>query len=237
VIVKNPWTKKRIFSEFRRDRARLLKKAYEKMILGDTRYHEDDPETILSKARQANLTASDLESLSKECGYKYSLVNDHNDRESENILEKSRPDIIVFTGGGMIRKNILSIPNIGILNCHSGILPRFRGMDVVEWPAVEQALDIEGIGLTVHFMDQGLDTGPILLQKKLSLRKDDTFLSIRMRLESFMADLVLEGVKGLVQKNIQMKEQKVDDGKQYFVMHPRIYKYAQNQLKQYLNQK
>jgi hypothetical protein len=132
VIVKNPWTKKRIFSEFRRDRARLLKKAYEKMILGDTRYHEDDPETILSKARQANLTASDLESLSKECGYKYSLVNDHNDRESENILEKSRPDIIVFTGGGMIRKNILSIPNIGILNCHSGILPRFRGMDVLK---------------------------------------------------------------------------------------------------------
>jgi hypothetical protein len=51
-----------------------------------------------------------------------------------------------------------------------------------------------------------------------------------------MADLVLEGVKGLIDGSVESKEQRKEDGKQYFVMHPRIYIYAQKQLEKYLMQ-
>lgn len=109
-------------------------------------------------------------------------------------------------------------------------------MDVVEWPAVEKSLDTDGKGLTLHFMDSGLDTGDILLQKKLQLRIDDTFRSIRTRLESMMADLVLEGIHSIMDNKITPIEQKPEEGKQYFVMHPRMQAYAGHQLNNYLEQ-
>lgn len=236
IVVRSPWSQKRLASELRRDGSRLFTKIYTKMILGDASYAKDDTESIVYKARSAGLQFKNLKQLARNYSIKYSTVADHNDSNSQKILEKAAPDLIVFTGGGLIRKNILDIPKIGILNCHSGILPRYRGMDVVEWPAVEGNLDTEGIGLTLHLMDQGLDTGNIILQRKIQLHQQDTFGTIRKRLEFMMTDIVLEGIRLIVRNNHVLVEQKLGEGRQYFVMHPRIQVYASQQLSRYLQQ-
>ena len=89
------------------------------------------------------------------------IVRDHNHSDSQHFLEVHQPDVIAFTGGGLIRNNILSIPRTGILNCHTGILPQFRGMDVVEWTAAEKKIKQVGFGVSLHLMDTGVDSGPI----------------------------------------------------------------------------
>jgi methionyl-tRNA formyltransferase len=108
-------------------------------------------------------------------------------------------------------------------------------MDVVEWPAVENSLDTPGIGLTLHFMDRGLDTGPIIMKKQIQLNKHDTFRSIRERIEYQMADTVMEGLQSLYDNVVNLQYQKLEEGKQYFVMHRRLHDYAEKKLKEYLD--
>jgi methionyl-tRNA formyltransferase len=237
VITRTPWTKKRISSELKRDGHRLITKVYEKMILGDARFSQGETDTIYTKARAVNLPDGNLVKLAQILNYNYYQVNDHNEPRCQEIIEEAAPTVIVFTGGGMIRQNILAIPKLGILNCHLGILPKYRGMDVVEWPAVENALDKEGLGLTLHYMNEGLDTGPILLHRRIELKKKDSFKSIRKRLESLMADLVYEGLQLLIENKIDIMEQQMNAGRQYFVMHQRMKEYAQKQLRKYLDTK
>ena len=157
-------------------------------------------------------------------------VGDHNSQRATGVLAAAAPDIVVFTGGGLLRNGVLSVPRLGVLNCHMGILPRFRGMDVVEWTALESGLIDPGIGVTVHYMDEGVDTGPILLRQRTELKPDDDFASIRLRMERDMAALMVDCVRGLRDGQVDPAPQAAVDGRQYFVMHPALLAIAKQRL-------
>jgi methionyl-tRNA formyltransferase len=142
-----------------------------------------------------------------------------------DLFKKNIPDVIAFTGGGLLRKELLRIPRQGILNCHSGILPSYRGMDVVEWAILERHID--HIGLSLHFMAAGVDTGPILMKKSVQPQAGETIATLRLRMEPLMVDLMLAGLRQLRDGRIKPTPQKTTDGRQYFVMHPRLKKQAQ----------
>jgi methionyl-tRNA formyltransferase len=230
VIVRTPWTLKRIRSEWRRDGGRLLRKAFRKLVLKERAYG-DRPETIVQLARQHSLPGRNLYELADACGFRIHTVIDHNDSVSVEALKNSRPDVIVFTGGGLIRQPVLDIPRLGVLNCHMGVLPKYRGMDVVEWPLLAgDGQSSPELGLTVHFMDRGVDTGPILLERRFSIEAGETFARIRERMEPMMVELMLETVRGLRDEQLSPIAQEADDGLQYFVMHARLFKQAEHRL-------
>jgi len=221
VIVRTPWLLARIRGELRRDGARLAQKVVSKWLLADQiPAKEDENESLTTLARQMELPRGTLKDVCANHLIPYHTVKDHNDIQSLIVLDKIRPDVIAFTGGGLIRKDVLSIPTIGVLNCHSGMLPHYRGMDVVEWALAEEQFD--QVGQTLHLMDSGVDTGPILLQRRLELRPGDTIASIRTRLEARMPLLMLEGLRGLRDGTLKPQPQRPEDGRQYFVMHPRL---------------
>jgi len=221
VIVRTPWSWTRIRSELRRDGARLVQKVINKWLLADEKPRgEEATESLAALAQQADLPRGTLKDVCASHMIPYHIVKDHNDIQSLIVLDKIRPDVIAFTGGGLIRKDVLSIPSIGVLNCHSGMLPRYRGMDVVEWTLAEDRFD--QVGQTLHLMDSGVDTGPILLQRRLELHPGDTIASIRTRLEARMPLLMLEGLRGLRDETLRPQLQRPEDGRQYFVMHPRL---------------
>ena len=221
VMVRTPWSLPRIRSEFRRDGARLAQKVVSKWLLADQLpAKEDETKSLATLAHQAELPRGTLRDTCANHLIPYYTVKDHNDVQSLILLTKIKPDVIAFTGGGLIRKDVLSIPAIGVLNCHSGILPHYRGMDVVEWALAEEHFD--QIGQTLHLMDAGVDTGPILLQRRLELRQGDTIASIRTRLEARMPLLMLEGLRGLRDGTLKPQPQRPEDGRQYFVMHSRL---------------
>lgn len=86
------------------------------------------------------------------------------------------------------------------------------------------------VGLTVHFMDRGVDTGDILLVRPVPPQRGDTFRSIRKRLEGLMPQLMLEALRGLRDGALHRQPQAKSQGQQYFVMHPRIERFAASRL-------
>ena len=168
VIVRSIFNFQRIRSEFTRDGGRLVNKIFNKLIVGDKRFSAKDGNNLFSMAKQQLLPYKSLKQLANAFNIPYMVVPDHNHPKSLQILQKIKPDVILFTGGGLLRAPVLEIPRLGILNCHTGILPQYRGMDVVEWTAVEEKVNSIGFGVTLHFMDNGVDTGPILLKKKIT---------------------------------------------------------------------
>lgn len=236
VIVRTPWTYRRIRGELRRDGARLLWKAYHKIVLKEKAYDEDDEENIRSLARRVELPGRTLMDLAAIHGFRVVVVKDHNDPRAQQALCNCKPDVIAFTGGGLIRREVLQASRLGILNCHLGMLPRYRGMDVVEWPVLERDQDDQPlqVGLTVHFMDRGLDTGPILLRRPMDIRPHDTFCSIRTRMGPAMVEMMMEAIRNLRDGTAKIMPQSIEQGRQYFVMHPRMQTCAERRLQRYL---
>ena len=86
------------------------------------------------------------------------------------------------------------------MNVHASLLPRWRGA-----APVERAL-LAGdatTGVTIMLMEEGLDTGPILLQRAVAIDPQDTGASLRARLRSWGAPLLLEALQGLAQRRPQ----------------------------------
>ena len=106
-----------------------------------------------------------------------------------------RPDVLVVVAYGLILpKAVLEIPRLGCVNVHASLLPRWRGA-----APVERAL-LAGdptTGVTIMLMEEGLDTGPVLLQRVLAIDPQDTGASLRARLAAAGAPLLLEALQGL----------------------------------------
>jgi methionyl-tRNA formyltransferase len=115
--------------------------------------------------------------------------------EDREMLAAWHPDVLVVVAYGLILpKAVLEIPRLGCVNVHASLLPRWRGA-----APVERALlaGDETSGVTIMLMDEGLDTGPILLQRPLAIDPGDTGASLRGRLATLGAALLLEALQGL----------------------------------------
>ncbi len=228
IVVRSIWSLQRLRSELRRDGPRLLGKIRNKLVLGDGALSDSEDSKSTGAERAAG---DDLYKMARRHGIPFASTPDLNNKRVECQLEDIAPHLIVFTGGGLIRSNILQVPSLGIMNCHSGILPRYRGMDVVEWPLLEDDAEKAQIGLSLHFMDRGVDTGPLLLQHHEMVRADDSIEAIRTRLEFQMIELMMEGIRGLKSGTLKPRPQMVDEGKQYYVMHPRLKRIVTRKLR------
>src|ERR1043166_364688 len=109
-----------------------------------------------------------------------------------------KPDVIVVMAYGQILpRAVLEIPRIACLNLHASLLPRWRGAAPIQ--AAIAAGDRE-TGITVMYMDEGLDTGDILLQRKIEIAANETGESLHNRLAEIAPDALLEGLGLLVDK-------------------------------------
>ena len=113
--------------------------------------------------------------------------------ESVSLIQELAPECIVVAAyGQIIPKSILDIPSKGIINVHGSILPAYRGAAPIQWAIVRGETET---GITTMLMDEGLDTGAILLQEKLSIEPDDTSRTLEDKLARVGADLVLETLR------------------------------------------
>ncbi len=97
--------------------------------------------------------------------------------------------IVVVAYGQIIPPAILEIPKRGTVNVHGSLLPRYRGAAPIQW-AIARGETTTGV--TTMLMDAGLDTGPILLQKKMAIQEEDTGGSLETKLAPIGAELLLE---------------------------------------------
>lgn len=105
-------------------------------------------------------------------------------------LKAWKPDLIVVAAFGQIlRQDVLELPTFGCLNVHASLLPRWRGAAPI------QATILHGdtnTGVTIMKMDRGVDTGPVLSQRSLQLKKDENAGSLSSKLAQLGAELLVE---------------------------------------------
>src|ERR1043166_7269471 len=115
------------------------------------------------------------------------------DEQAIEGIRALKPDVIVVMAYGQILpRDVLEIPKIACLNVHASLLPRWRGAAPIQ--AAIAAGDRE-TGVTVMYMDEGLDTGDILLQRKIDISPDDTGGSLHDRLARIAPDTLLESLQ------------------------------------------
>jgi methionyl-tRNA formyltransferase len=134
-------------------------------------------------------------------GAKMSILQPARIKDPESIeqIRMIAPDVIVVVAYGQILpRAVLEIPKIACLNLHASLLPRWRGAAPIQ--AAIAAGDPE-TGITVMYMDEGLDTGDILLQRKIDISPTDTGCSLHDRLAEIAPDALLEALQLLSSEN------------------------------------
>jgi len=159
-----------------------------------------------------------LSKISKKEGIEYIIVDNINSKEAVDYIKNREVDILINAGGGIFKKAFISAPRIGVLNAHMGFLPSYRGMNVLEWSLFYG----HKIGVTLHFIDRGIDTGDILLFKEIPIEKGDSINTLRAKSLVINIELMIQGINLIINKNETRIKQKFEQGKQYFVMHKRL---------------
>jgi methionyl-tRNA formyltransferase len=147
--------------------------------------------------------------------------------DSIEALRRLEPDLLVLLGSDIVPPALLGIPRLGTINPHYGLLPAFRGMNVTEWSVYCGA----PVGVTVHLVDAGVDTGPILLQEHISLDAGDTFATLRRKHQDVAARLLVQAALDLRDGNATPVAQDPGQGRQYYRMHPALRRAAEARLR------
>ena len=110
--------------------------------------------------------------------------------EAVSVLKQYDADLYVVAAFGQIlSKEILDIPKYGCINIHASLLPKYRGAAPIQWAVINGE---EKTGITIQQMNEGVDTGDILLQKEYYLAKDETGAGLFDRLCDLGAEAIVE---------------------------------------------
>ena len=104
------------------------------------------------------------------------------------IIRAAEPDVMITSTCPILKRKIFDIPRFGTINIHWGIAPLYRGTDTLFWPLYYG--DFENIGVTIHRIDDGIDTGPILAQGFPELQPDDTEATLFAKCATLAAELL-----------------------------------------------
>lgn len=116
--------------------------------------------------------------------------------EFESILEELAPDLIVVVAFGQIlSKRILDIPRLGCINVHASLLPKYRGAAPLHWSVINGETQT---GVTTMFMDEGLDTGDMILTAEMDITEETTTGEVHDTLQAMGADVLKETIDQLV---------------------------------------
>ncbi|MDI3472978.1 MAG: methionyl-tRNA formyltransferase [Thermotogaceae bacterium] len=146
----------------------------------------------------------------KEIAKKYKLPVYQPDKistgEGWKALKSLNPDVIIVVSyGKILRKNVLELPKFGCFNVHPSLLPRYRGTTPIQ-RALENGDDITGV--TIFKLDEGVDTGPIAMQRSIKISLDDTYGSLSEKLISLGCEMLVEFLEELSKGKIELKPQK-----------------------------
>ncbi len=126
------------------------------------------------------------------------------------------PVLGIHAGAGLLRRPLIDAFRLGVLNAHMGLLPAYRGMNVAEWAAFEGA----PVGCTVHLIDSGIDTGPILATQEVNIAGCGSIAALRAAVDraqlALLGDIVELVAGGRMPEPLPAAE---PPSPQYFHMH------------------
>ena len=156
-----------------------------------------------------------LKEWAKKLGVDFIPMKNVNSKDSINKLKSYKADIFVsMSFDQIIKKEVIHLPEKGFINCHAGALPFYRGRNVLNWVLIN---DEKEFGVTVHYIDEGIDTGDIILQKKSLITDDDSYKTLLERAIDLCDKTLYEAiVKILNGENQRIKQKEIDPVGSYF---------------------
>ncbi len=145
-----------------------------------------------------------LELLANNNSIPFLREKDINGEAVVELVKSLHPDLIVIAHfEKLLKKDLLLIPSKGCINLHPSLLPKYRGMAPQHWPIINGDHET---GVSVHYVEEGIDTGNIIVQKKIKIEPDVYVNQLQMQMlplyDSVVVEainLVGEGYKGMKQ--------------------------------------
>jgi methionyl-tRNA formyltransferase len=162
------------------------------------------------KGRGLGVVASPVKQSAQRLGLPvYQSEKIKQNEELRAKLTEIGPRAVVVVGyGRIIPKWMLELPKFGNINLHASLLPKYRGAAPIQW-AIANGERVTGV--TTMRIDEGLDTGDILLQKDLAILDEDTAETVSPRLAAIGADLMVQTLQGLSEGTIRPEPQKNEE--------------------------
>ena len=135
----------------------------------------------------------------------YQPVKVRKDEEFFHTLEQLNPDIIVVAAFGQILpESILNLPKYGCINVHASLLPKYRGAGPIQWAVINGEKES---GITIMYMEKGLDTGGMLKKVVVPLEEKETGESLHDKLSVAGNKILLEAMKEIEEGTIRPEKQ------------------------------
>ena len=128
-------------------------------------------------------------------------VGNINDAACVEFIKRQAPDVLAVCGTTVIRQEVFSLPQRGAVNIHTGITPDYRSADPIFWALY--CNEPEKVGVTIHFVDKGIDTGPIIHQERVPVYRGDTLTTLYMRCIHRGAELFLRALAEIEAGSVQ----------------------------------
>ena len=155
-------------------------------------------------------------------------VTSINSEEGRKLLKKLNPDIVVIVTTRILSKKTLESINAKFINIHSGITPLYRGLHGAYWALINK--DMENCGVTVHLVDEGIDTGNILYQESItdSVTSKDNFMTYTYLQLAKALPLLKKAIRDIQSNNITAKVNAKHQIDNTLFYHPTLWFYLYN---------
>ena len=148
------------------------------------------------------------DTIKKYCNeYKIDYLKNKNINSTEFLdsITLYKCDLFVSMSFNQIfKKTIINMPRLKTINCHAGKLPFYRGRNILNWALIN---DEKEFGVTIHYMDEGIDTGDIILQKSFPITDMDNYSTLLDRAYEGCSSLLFQAIKIIKNGKVQRKTQ------------------------------
>ncbi len=156
------------------------------------------------QGRGQSVQPSPVKQLALEHGLELLQPESLNDNDFLKRLKKIKAAAFVVVAFKILPREVFTIPPKGTVNLHASLLPRYRGAAPINWAIIKGARET---GVTTILIDEHVDTGKILLQRKTPIRKETDAGSLHDHLAKIGADLLVQSLEGLEVGTIRPVEQ------------------------------
>lgn len=154
-----------------------------------------------------------LENLARKEDIIFKVVKDINNNDFVKHIESLKPDLIIsFSAPQIIKEPLLSIPKYGVINLHCSYLPYYRGLFPSFWVLYNEE---KMSGATVHYMDNKIDNGPIIVQEKISIEDCKSIFLVNKKTKKLGGELILYAIKCIKENKLNLKENNISKGSYY----------------------
>lgn len=137
-------------------------------------------------------------------------IEDINSEMIEKQILYLKPELIVVCHfQKILKKNIISIPTFGCINLHPSLLPEYRGMAPQHWPIINGDSET---GITIHFINEGVDTGDIILQERIKISNDMYVIDLQKKMLEMYRNIMVCAINKISESKGVFIRQDIQEG-------------------------